>query len=364
MKFRQTLLLASVVLPATAASACADVNVIASIKPVHSLVAAVMKGAGEPTLIVEGAGSPHTYSLKPSQAAALQDADVVFWIGDDLEAFLQKPIETIGGDTKAVELIHSHGIETLGFREGGAFEEHSHEHEEAGHDDHDADHMEADHDHDHEHDEDHAEEDDHEHEHAEAEDHEHEEEHEHEHAEEHEHHHHHGEVDMHAWLDPMNAKAMVHEIAETLAAADPDNAALYEKNAAAVSEKLDTLTTELTEELEPVHDAGFIVFHDGYQYFEHRFGLHAAGSITVSPDVMPGADRLREIQTKIGELGATCVFAEPQFEPKLVSVVTEGTDARTGQLDPLGAAIEPGPDLYFELLHGMASSFKDCLAGS
>lgn len=331
MRLRQTLLLASVVLPATVASASADVNVIASIKPVHSLVAAVMKGAGEPTLIVEGAGSPHTYSLKPSQAAALQDADVIFWIGDQLETFLEKPIETIGEKTKAVELIGSQGLETFGFREGGAFEKHLHDDEEAGHDE---DHADADHE------EEHAEEEGHEHEHD------------------------HGEVDMHVWLDPMNAKAMAHEIAETLAAADPDNAALYEANAAGLSDKLDGLTAELTAELKPVKDAGFIVFHDAYQYFEHRFGLNAAGSITVSPDVMPGADRLREIQAKIRELNATCVFAEPQFEPKLVTVATEGSEAQTGVLDPLGAAIKPGPDLYFEVLRGMAASFKGCLSGA
>ena len=327
MRLRQTLLLASAALPAITASAHADVNVIASIKPVHSLVAAVMKGAGKPALIIEGAGSPHTYSLKPSQAAALQDADVIFWIGDQLEAFLEKPIDTIGEKTRAVELIHSYGLETLEFREGGAFEKHMHdEDEETGHDDHEE--------------EEHAEEEGHEHEHD------------------------HGEVDMHVWLDPMNAKAMVHEIAETLAEADPDNAALYEANAADVSGKLDRLTTELTAELRPVKDTGYVVFHDAYQYFEHRFGLSAAGSITVSPDVMPGADRLREIQAKVRDLGATCVFAEPQFEPRLVTVATEGSNARTGTLDPLGAAIEPGADLYFEVLRGMAKSFKGCLSGA
>ena len=351
MKLHRTLLLATAAFGATALSAHAEVNVIASIKPVHSLVAAVMKGAGEPSLIVEGAGSPHTYSLKPSQAAALQDADLIFWIGDDLEAFLEKPISTIGSG-KSVELIHSHGLETLGFREGGAFEKHVHGDEHAD-EDHEHEHEEAgDHDHEHEHEE--AGDHDHDHEEEHAEGHEHED----------EHHHHHGDVDMHAWLDPVNAKAMVHEIEEALAEADPDNAALYEKNAAALSERLDTLTTELSTELDPVKDKGFIVFHDGYQYFEHRFGLSAAGSITVSPDVMPGADRLKEIQSKVRDLSATCVFGEPQFEPKLVSVVIEGSDAKSGTLDPLGAAIEPGPDLYFELLQNMAHSFTSCLSGN
>ncbi|MAZ18627.1 MAG: zinc ABC transporter substrate-binding protein [Ahrensia sp.] len=323
MKRFRTFLLATAALGATAFSAHADVNVIASIKPVQSLVAAVMQGAGEPSLIVEGAGSPHTYSLKPSQAAALQKADLIFWVGDNLEAFLEKPISTIG-NAKSVELIDAHGLETLGLREGGAFEEHMH----------DGEHADEDHDH-------------------EA-----------EHAESHEDDHHHDEIDMHVWLDPVNAKAMADDIAEALSEADPDNAALYKKNAADLSARIDTLTTELSAELAPIKDKGFIVFHDGYQYFEHRFGLSAAGSITVSPDVMPGADRIRQIQAKIGELGATCVFAEPQFEPKLIAVATEGSDARSGVLDPLGANIEAGPELYFTLMHNMAESFSTCLSGA
>jgi len=324
MKTRQTLLLASVLLPVTIASAHAEVKVIASIKPVHSLVAAIMEGAGEPGLVVEGASSPHTYSLKPSQAAALQDADVIFWIGERLETFLEKPIETIGEKTKAVELIDAHGMETLGFRAGGAFEKHMHD---EGHTDTDDDHGEE-----------HAAEDEHGHEHD------------------------HDDIDMHVWLDPVNARAMAQKIAETLAGADPDNAALYEANAAALSARLDALTTELTAELEPVRGAGYIVFHDAYQYFERRFGLTPAGSITVSPDIMPGADRLREIQAKVRELSATCVFAEPQFEPKLVTVAIEGSEARSAVLDPLGAEIAAGPDLYFDVLRGMAASFKGCLA--
>lgn len=159
----------------------------------------------------------------------------------------------------------------------------------------------------------------------------------------------------------MNAKAMVHEIEEALVAADPAHAATYEANAAALMAKLDTLITEVSAELEPVHDKGFIVFHDAYQYFENRFDVTASGSITVSPEVIPGAERLTEIRAKVTELGATCVFSEPQFEPRLVSTVTEGTQARSGVLDPLGAGLEDGPDLYFNLIRDMATSVKTCL---
>lgn len=352
MRHARTFLLASTLLTASGLAAHAEVKVVASIKPIHSLVAAVMDGVGEPGLIVDGAGSPHNYALKPSQAQMLESADVVFWVGHELEAFLEKPLETIAANAKSIELIDAHDLVKLGFREGGAFERHDHGdedghegHAEAGHEhEHDHDHEEKaeahDGDHDHDHDPDHdtaAHEDDHD-----------------EHA--------HGEYDAHIWLDPINAKAMVHEIEETLASADPANAARYEANAEAVSARLDTLITEVSAKLEPVKGKGFIVFHDAYHYFENRFGISAAGSITVSPEVLPGAERITEIRAKVQELGAACVFAEPQFEPKLVSTVIEGTAAKSGIIDPLGAGLVDGPDLYFEVIDNMADSIKTCLS--
>lgn len=347
--------LASTLLAFSVGSASAEVKVVASIKPVHSLVAAVMEGVGEPGLIIEGAGSPHTYALRPSQAQMLEQANVVFWIGHELEAFLEKPLETVGANAKSIELVDAHDLVKLGFREGGAFEKHDHG-DEAGHDDH-AHESEAAHDHSHEEaaDAEH----DHAHEKAAAAGHDHA----HEKTEEAGHEgHDHGAFDAHVWLDPVNAKAMVHEIEEALVEADPDNAARYEANAAAVTARLETLIAEVSSELEPVKGKGFIVFHDGYQYFENRFGITASGSITVSPEVMPGAERITEIRARVQELGAACVFAEPQFEPKLVSTVTEGTNAKSGTLDPLGAELEDGAELYFQLIRNMSTSIKTCLS--
>ena len=330
-------------------------GVVASIKPVHSLVAGVMGDTGTPHLLVGGAGSPHTYALRPSDAAALESSSVVFWVGPEMETFLDSAIDTLGSGAKVVELGEAHDLIKLRFREGGAFEAHDH-----GDDDHHRDHEAGHDDHAHDHDDHAHEEAGHNHDHEEKEA-----------AHDHDDHHHddeahadhgHGEFDMHVWLDPQNAAALVHEIARVLSEVDPDNATAYEANAAALRDRLGELTTELTAELEPVKDKPFVVFHDAYQYFEARFGLKAAGSITVNPDVMPGAERMREIQTRVRELGATCVFSEPQFEPKLVTVATEGTGAGSGVLDPLGAALEDGPELYFELLRGMASSLRDCLS--
>ncbi|MBM7048081.1 zinc ABC transporter substrate-binding protein [Rhizobium lusitanum] len=299
----------------TAATAADAPKVVVSIKPVHSLVAAVMQGVGTPDLIVDGAVSPHTYALKPSNARSLQQAQVVFWVGPGMEAFLQKPLASLGSNATVVELDQAPGITKFKFREGGAFEPHDDGDEPAAGEDH-AD----DHDHDH------------------------------------------GEFDTHLWLDPHNAKAMVAEITTSLVAADPANALIYEANQKALNDKLDALDTEIASTLAPVKDKPFIVFHDAYQYFEHRYGVHVSGSITVSPETIPGAQRVSEIHSKVADLGATCVFAEPQFEPKLVNVVLEGTSAKSGVLDPEAATLPQGPDLYFDLMRGIASSLKACLS--
>ncbi|MGB1900845.1 MAG: zinc ABC transporter substrate-binding protein, partial [Candidatus Puniceispirillaceae bacterium] len=172
----------------------------------------------------------------------------------------------------------------------------------------------------------------------------------------------HGEYDPHVWLDPINAKAIVHEIEEALVKADPKNAKEYGANADRIAGELDQLVKELRAQFQPVQQKGFIVFHDAYQYFEQRFGVSAIGSITVSPEVMPGAERVSELRNKIRDLKATCIFSEPQFEPKLVRTLVEGTGARAGVLDPLGASLTKGPNLYFQLVREMARSLKECLS--
>ncbi|NBT41751.1 MAG: zinc ABC transporter substrate-binding protein ZnuA [Alphaproteobacteria bacterium] len=335
MSIKKTAIVVGLANSIALSAAHAEINVVTSIKPIHSLVSGVMAGVGVPEVIIEGAGSPHTYSLKPSQATQLQNADLVFWMGDELEAFLEGPVENIAESATSINLMNAHGLKKIKFREGGMFDDH-------GHDDHDGHGDRHDHGHD-----------DHDHEkHAmkEHDDHGHDD-------------HGHGEFDPHVWLDPINAKAMVHAIEEALVKADPENASIYEANAHEMMVKLDSLVVELRDELEPVHDKGFVVFHDAYQYFEQRFDVAAIGSITVSPEVMPGAKRVGELREKISGLNATCVFSEPQFEPKLIETLVDGTKVRTGVLDPLGASLDKGPDLYFQLLRNMSFSLKKCLSG-
>jgi zinc transport system substrate-binding protein len=346
-RIRTLLLSASLLSVSSGMAVSADLDVVASIRPVHALVAGVMKDVGTPGLIVEGNGSPHAYSLKPSQAAALQEADLVFWVGPDLETFLTKPLETIAAAGTSVSLVEADGITRLTFRETVGDDAHDHGHDDDGHD-HDHGHDKHDHAHD-----DHAHADADDHAHADAKE-----------ADGHGHDHAHGATDPHLWLDPENAKAMTLEIAERLSRADPDNADRYRGNAQEVIAGLDGLSAEIAETLAPVRDKRYVVFHDAYQYFEKRFGLAPAAAITLNPETNPGAARISEIRHKIEETGAVCVFSEPQFDPKLVRVTIEGTDARTAVLDPLGGTLPDSETLYIDLMRQMANAFKDCLSSS
>jgi zinc transport system substrate-binding protein len=296
-------------------------KVLTSIKPIHSLVASVMRGVAEPGLLVKGAASPHAFSLRPSDARALDQADLVFWMGEDLETFLEKPIESLGKKAHVVPLMDAPRVKLLPTREGGAWEPHVHEEGEEN-----EEHAEAGHDHDHGHD-----------------------------------HHDHGGKDAHVWLDVANARAMVAAISAELVEHDAANADRYKANAKDLTERLTALDAELRTTLQPVKDRPYVVFHDAYHYVEARYGLNAVGAITVSPDQRPSAQRLSQLRAKITSLDATCVFAEPQFEPTLVGTVVEGTKARKGVLDPLGADLPDGPDLYFQLMRGLAGSLVSCL---
>ena len=346
---------------------------VASIKPIHSLLAGVMDGVGRPALLVPGGASPHTFSLRPSDAKALEDAGIVVWVGEDLESFLVQPLDALASDAYILELSRAEGITLLRMREGGAWDEHddhgeggemeededhAEEHEDEGEHHDDKDEEEGEHHDDEEGDEDEGEHHDEEEgdRHADGDD---------EEGGVHVHHedgheHHTGEYNMHLWLDPANAEVIVDSMAGALSRLDPERTGVYEENAAAVKARLRALDEELEEAFAPVQDRGFIVFHDAWQYLDTRYGLRAVGSVTVSPDQAPGAARLAEIREKIVEAEATCVFAEPQFEPRLVRTLVEGTGAATGTLDPLGAALEDGPDLYFDLMRENARAFRAC----
>lgn len=337
-----------------AGTALADVPKVAvDIAPVHSLVARVMQGVGEPALIVPAAASPHHYSLRPSEAAALQEADLVFWVSRDLSPWLEGAIETLAGDATVTELLEVDGTTELPFRENALFEAHSHDdHDDHDHDDHDHDHDHDDHahdDHGHDHD-DHAH-DDHGHDHDD-----------HAHDDHDDHHgHHHGAHDPHAWLSPDNGAVWLNAIAAQLSMADPENAGAYFANAAAGQDELVALSTEINGILDPVRGRNFIVFHDAYQYFETAFNFPASGAISISDASDPSPARIAEIQARVTEQGVSCVLSEPQFNPGIVATVMGGSEARTGVLDPLGSDLAQGPDLYGNMLRNLAKALANCL---
>lgn len=262
-----------------------------------------MGDVGQPVQIVRGYGSPHAYQMRPSDAAHLRDADLILWIGPSLETFLQRPLSRHREGTRVIALSTSPGLRLLANRPGGVRAGDAHIH----------DHSEAD------------------------------------------------SFDPHIWLSPLNAKLMASAIARELATLDPANAPIYAGNLERLNQRIDDMQGSIQSRLAPVANTPFVVFHDAFQYFEESFGLNAVGSVTVSPDQMPSALRIRALKEAIDKSNARCVFREPQFESALMQVLLEGSKARAGVLDPLGADIDPGPDAYFELMNGNADALLECL---
>ena len=321
----------------------ADIKVVASIKPIHSLASYLMDGVAKPDLIVDGYASPHGFALKPSHAKMLQEADLIFWVGEDLENFLVKPLGSIAQKAEKIELMEIKGLKKLKFRERNIFDDHDdHGHKEDDHDDHAKKEEDPD---EHEHEDEHKEDDHDEHKEDGHDEHGHE-----GHA--------HGEHDPHIWLDPSNAKVILKEMTEHLIENDPENKDKYKSNLKKATKDLDKLTKKVKSELNK--DFKSIVFHDAYQYFEKRFNVNVLGAFTVNTDVLPGAEQLSEIREIIEHDKVSCIFSEPQFNPDIINAVAKDMDIKTGVLDPLGATLKPGKDLYFDLISNMSKSFKGC----
>jgi zinc transport system substrate-binding protein len=294
---------AALVLSAPGALCWSAPDVVVTIKPVHSLAAAVLEGVTKPKLLLEGAASPHAYSLKPSDAQALAEAGVIVRVSENLEVFLDKAIATLPGDARVIEIESAPGLTLLPARTIGA----------------DLRDAPGDHPHDH------------------------------------------GAIDVHVWLDPINAIKIAEYLAEQFAELDPAHAPRYRANAGALKAKLEALNAELKARFAGLSGRPFIVFHDVTQYLEKRYGLNGLGAVTLSPERAPGAKRLSEIRKKIEQADAICVFSEPQFPPKLVETLVDGTGAKQGVLDEIGANLPAGPDHYFALLRADAESLAACL---
>ncbi len=308
-------------LAASMASA-AEPRVVVTLKPVHSVVAAVMAGVAEPHLLLDGTASPHAYAMKPSDMRKLQSAVLVVRVSEHLEAFLTKSLDSLGKRVVIVTLDKLPGMTLHPLRSGGAFD--AHEHGDKAHK------------HGHKHGSDRksgtA---------AEA-----------------------GGPDPHLWLDPTNAAVIAAAIAETLARSDPPHAQAYRDNARALETRLTEAADRIARDVKPLAGKPYLVFHDAYQYFEHRFGLAAIGAVTVSPEVPPSARRLTTLRARVKASGARCIFAEPQFPPRIIASIVEGTAVRQAVLDPLGASHAAGPDQYFHVLDALAKGLTDCLGAA
>ena len=292
-----------------------ELRIVASIAPIHSLVSEVVVGTEdrEPELLVQGKNSPHAFVLRPSDARKLQDADVFFLVSETLETFAMQALKSIDNDTHVVELMNASGMHLVPHAESDSQDsEHSHDHA---------------HGHDHAHDMSHPM----------------------------------SRYDHHIWLDPGNAIVMVDEINKVMSDVDPDNSEVYESNAQRLRLKLEALATEIVSELESTQDCEFIVFHDAYRTFEHRFGLDGKSHPILVGENRPGARRMQELRNRLKSSGVRCVFKEPQYDSKILDVLVEGTDAKIAELDPLGINLETGTGLYFALMRNMAATLKDCL---
>ena len=321
---------AGVISAGVVGAAQADVpRVAVDIAPLHSIVASVMGSLGTPDLVVPPGASPHGYSMRPSEARALDRADVIVWVGPTLTPWLEGPVETLGAGAASISVLNVQGTFLLDIREGENFAAHDHDH---GHED----------EHDDEHEEGHADDhgDGHDDEHGDA------------HVD------HGDEIDPHAWLDPQNAAVWAGEIATNLAELDPENASTYAQNAQMFQQQMTALETELNASLSQVRGRPFVVFHDAYHYFEHRFEIEAVGSVSDSDATAPSAARVSALQATITDLGAVCALAEPQYNPGLLTAIGAAT---LGVIDPLGAEQKPGPELYPNVLRAIAGSLVDCL---
>lgn len=307
--------------------------IVTSIKPVSMVVAAIAGDKADIEQIVSSTASPHDFAMRPSDLKKIINADSVVWVGESLERFLEKPLENAGKEESSIEWLALDGMALHNFAKEHHHDEDEEDHDHEGHDDHDHDHEGHDH---------HVADGNH---------------------EEHEGHegHHHDGVDPHVWLSPDNVKVLAKAVTARLVSLDSANAGYYQDNLAAFEKGLSAKDAEIRKALNKVSKVPYIVFHDGYSYFEQHYGLSHAGEITVSPERKPGAKKVAEIRHEIQENKVQCVFSEPQFSPAIVKTLLEGSDVKTAPLDPLGSKVKMGTNAYFSFLDNLSGQFLSCL---
>ncbi|WKW44246.1 zinc ABC transporter substrate-binding protein ZnuA [Kosakonia cowanii] len=290
----------------------ANAAVVTSLKPLGFIASAITDGVTTTEVILPDGASEHDYSLRPSDVKRLQNADLLFWVGPEMEAFMVRSAQQVPAQ-KQVVMAQLDGVKSQ-LMKGGDEDEHE------GHEGHD-------------------------------------------HDENSEHHHHHGEYNMHLWLSPEIARLSAVAIHDKLVEVMPQSRAKLDANLKAFEASLAQADKQVGNELAPLKGKGYFVFHDAYGYFEKQYGLTPLGHFTVNPEIQPGAQRLHEIRTQLVEQKAVCVFAEPQFRPAVVEAVARGTSVRMGTLDPLGIGIKLGKESYPQFLTQLSSQYASCLKG-
>ena len=333
--------------------AAQDVKVVTDLSVTQSLVSMVMGDVGQADLLLDRGGDPHSFQLRPSQARALSEADLIFWIGEELTPWMARALSGIEAQGEVVTLINAEGLHLQDFAHGHDHghghddHDHSDDHDDHGHDDHGHSHDDEGHEHDehgHSHDDEGHGHDDHGHSHDEG--------------------HSHDGLDPHAWMNTGNVEIWLDLIAEELAEHDPDNAETYRANAEAARAEIADLATEISAILQPAGAAPLVMFHDAYGYMVEQFGINVAGTIALGDAATPGAQRLSELRADLQADGAVCIFPEVNHSSRYIDVVVEGTGVRVGaELDPAGVMLEPGADLYPTLMRNMAQAIADCVAG-
>lgn len=294
----------------------ADAAVVASLKPLGFIASAITDGVTETQVLLPDGASEHDYSLRPSDVKRLQNANLVVWIGPEMEAFMNKSTQSIS-DKNKVTIAQLDGVKPL-LMKGGDDDDHDHEgdHDHAGHE-----------------------------------------------SEKGDAHHHHGDYNMHLWLSPEIARLSAVAIHDKLVELMPQSRAKLDANLKDFEAQLAAADKEVGNELAPLKGKGYFVFHDAYGYYEKQYGLTPLGHFTVNPEIQPGAQRLHQIRTQLVEQKATCVFAEPQFRPAVVEAVARGTSVRMGTLDPLGTNIQLSKESYATFLRQLANQYSSCLKG-
>ncbi|WP_339843160.1 zinc ABC transporter substrate-binding protein ZnuA [uncultured Halopseudomonas sp.] len=295
-------------LGAAPALAAENARVLTTIKPLQQIAAAVMDGVDTPALLMEPGASPHTYALRPSDRRALAGAERIYWVGPELELFLQDLLER---QDNSVALLH---LPQMTVRE--QMQSHNFQNEKpADHHGHDT----------------------------------------------HGHHHDHGSLDPHIWLSPANASAIARYMAEDLASVYPQQADQLQANLDLFEQRLTAMDNNLRARLSTLQKKPYFVFHDGYGYFEDHYGMRPQGIFSLSHEVQPGARHINQLRQQLQAAGPSCVFTEPQFTPRLINSLTEGLPISVGTLDPLGSAIDVGPQGYERTLEDIAGALAGCL---